>query len=92
MSSEEKLKRQAKRRAEQKIGFYTHFSVYVMVNLFLILVWFATSDIHDFPWFVFPLVGWGIGIVAHFMSAFGATTFVDKLTEKEIEKLKEKEE
>ena len=44
-----------------------HLSVYVAVNVFLALVWAITSDgFSVIPWFLFPLGGWGIGIVAHY--------------------------
>ncbi|GAH65987.1 unnamed protein product, partial [marine sediment metagenome] len=43
----------------------------------------------DFPWFLFPAGGWGIGIVFHFLSAYGHRTMS---VEKEYQKLKKKEE
>jgi hypothetical protein len=54
----------------QKLGFRVHLGVYVSVNVLLFATWWLTSG-HDagfgaFPWFLFPLLGWGIGVVAHF--------------------------
>jgi hypothetical protein len=44
-------------------GFQIHFAAYVAVNLLLIVVnLLATPGVY---WFYWPLLGWGIGIVAH---------------------------
>ena len=38
------------------MGFYTHFTIYVAVNLLLVLVsWFSGAG---FPWFIFVFVFW----------------------------------
>ena len=44
-------------------GFFFHFSAYVLVNLILIAVNLLTTP--DQLWFYWPLLGWGIGILAH---------------------------
>ncbi|MFO8132436.1 MAG: 2TM domain-containing protein [Thermoplasmatota archaeon] len=41
-----------------------------------------------FPWFVFPLFGWGIGIVAHFVTSFTSHVYVDRMGEREYERLR----
>ena len=56
-------------RADARHGFRIHAYVYLAVNLFLVLVWALTSDGFEvMPWFLFPLGGWGIGLVAHYMA------------------------
>ena len=40
-----------------------HFTAYVLVNLVLIAVNLLTTP--DTLWFYWPLIGWGIGIIAH---------------------------
>ena len=55
------------RQADARLGFRIHAYVYVAVNLFLALVWAVTSDgFSVMPWFLFPLGGWGIGLIAHY--------------------------
>ena len=44
-------------------GFFFHFSAYVLVNLILIAVNLLLTP--DKLWFYWPLLGWGIGILAH---------------------------
>ena len=91
MSSDEELRSKARNRAEEKIGFYTHAAVYVIVNLFLIVVWWFTGGLGTFPWFIFPLFGWGIAIVIHFIGTFKGLQYSEKMIEKEYEKLKKQE-
>lgn len=43
--------------------FLQHFSSYVIIIGGLLLVNLVTSDS---PWFIFPAIGWGIGLVFHF--------------------------
>ena len=44
-------------------GFFYHFSAYVLVNAILIAVNLLLTP-HKL-WFYWPLLGWGIGILAH---------------------------
>lgn len=54
-------------RADARFGFRIHAYVYVAVNLFLVLVWAITSDgFRTMPWFLFPVGGWGVGLIAHY--------------------------
>jgi len=59
---------QAKERIEELRGFYSHLASYVAVNLFLIAINLTTGA--DTLWFIYPLGGWGIGIVCHAFSVF----------------------
>jgi uncharacterized protein (DUF486 family) len=90
MISEEELRTKARKRAEDKMSFYTHFSVYIAVNAFLIAIWYFTSGPDSFPWFVFVLFGWGIGVVAHGISVVTEGRFSDQLAEREYQRLKDK--
>jgi phosphotransferase system glucose/maltose/N-acetylglucosamine-specific IIC component len=47
--------------------FFVHLVIYIIVNIFLATL-NLTSD-PDVIWFVYPLIGWGIGIIAHFVFA-----------------------
>lgn len=92
MVEDEELKRRAEKIAREKVGFQVHLSVYIAVNVFLIAIWFFTTDPWGsvFPWFIFPLFGWGIGIVAHFVGAYRGEGYVKTLAEKEYARLKQK--
>jgi hypothetical protein len=58
----------ARKRVEAKIGFYIHLAVYIGVNILLIIINLLKSPQH--LWFIWPLIGWGIGIFFHGMSTF----------------------
>lgn len=90
MISDEKLREKADKIAEEKVGFYIHFSVYIAVNIFIVALWYFTSGPSSFPWFIFPLFGWGIGIVAHGVGAFAGGSFQERIAEKEYNKMKKK--
>ena len=87
--SEEEIYRKAKERVEEKKGFRIHLAVYIGVNILLVIIWAATGA--GFPWFVFPLGGWGIGILFHFLGVyvFSRQTERDRREiEKEAERLR----
>jgi fatty acid desaturase len=88
MVSDEELRRRAEKRAKEKIGFYTHFGIYIIVNLLIFLLWLFTGGPSSFPWFIFPLFGWGVGIFAHFIGVFKVTGLRERMTEEEYNKLK----
>ncbi|MCP4545251.1 MAG: 2TM domain-containing protein [bacterium] len=54
---------EAKERIQELRGFYSHLLVFVLGNSFLFVVNLLTSR-GDW-WFYWPLLGWGVGIVAH---------------------------
>ncbi|MFW9984330.1 MAG: 2TM domain-containing protein [Candidatus Odinarchaeota archaeon] len=58
----------SKTRVKTVGGFYIHLFVYIMVNILLFAIWFFITL--GFPWFIFPLLGWGIGVVAHGLAVF----------------------
>ena len=60
----------AKKRVNEIKEFYQHLLVYVLVNAFLFAVNKLTSP--GYNWFIWPLLGWGLGLVLHALSVFGA--------------------
>jgi hypothetical protein len=48
--------------------FLLHLSVYLSTNFTLVVIWALTGA--GYPWFVFPILGWGIGLVAHGVVAY----------------------
>ena len=84
--SEEEIYEEAKKRVKAKREFFSHLTAYIAVNILLIIIWALTGA--GFPWFLFPAGGWGIGIVFHFVSAYGHGRLS---VEKEYQRLKEKE-
>ncbi len=65
LTPEEELRRKIEKRLKEQQEFRTHVVIYIMVNLMLWFIWLVTGA--GFPWPFFPMFGWGIGIVAHYM-------------------------
>ncbi|MGJ8659489.1 MAG: 2TM domain-containing protein [Cellulophaga fucicola] len=65
---DEKRYQRAKERVEKIKGFTYNLVSYCFVIPFLIWLNYRTTD---FPWSVFPAFGWGLGLAAHGMEAFG---------------------
>lgn len=77
----------AEKRAAAKYGFYVHLAVYVLVNALLIGINLSTSP--ESKWFIWPLGGWGIGVLFHALNVFvlaGKSSLKDKLVERELKK------
>jgi hypothetical protein len=60
---ETELHKVARRRVQMKRGFLIHLLIYLSVNAMLMLIWAFTG--RGYPWFIWPLAGWGIGILVN---------------------------
>lgn len=83
MESDERYRR-AKRRVGVLKGFYIHLVTYIGVMVLLFLIDFLTGGGW---WFYWPLLVWGIGIIAHTFTVFGIAGFLG--SEWEEKKLKD---
>jgi len=67
---ESKRKRRKKQFASgNRTGFRIHATVYVAVNVLLIAIWASAWQLNgasSYPWFIWVLLGWGIGLAAHY--------------------------
>ncbi len=52
-------------RREQWHGFMGHLIPYILVNGMLITLNYLTTQ---FPWALFPALGWGIGLISHLLA------------------------
>jgi len=69
---EEEVYMRAKKRLDKLIGFYWHLAVYVVVNLFLIILIGVNSSEGFFHFGTFSTpIFWGIGLLFHFLGVFG---------------------
>ncbi|MFW6292138.1 MAG: 2TM domain-containing protein, partial [Spirochaetota bacterium] len=51
---------------KEKSGFRAHLISYVGVNAGLFFIW-SMSMFGGFPWFLIPLLAWGIGVASHYV-------------------------
>lgn len=69
----QKVYRKAAQKVQARIGFYWHLTAYIAVNGFLILVYLLTGILpgfYNYPWFVWTMAGWGIGLIFHYFAIF----------------------
>jgi signal transduction histidine kinase len=88
--SEDEVLRRARRRAAAEVGFYAHLQSYLGVIAFLALINLFTTW---YPWFLWPALGWGAGLFAHYMAVFGSRRlkerYFDPAIEREVQREKE---
>ncbi|MEL6918772.1 MAG: 2TM domain-containing protein, partial [Bacteroidota bacterium] len=84
---DDKRYEKAKEKVEAIKGFYGNLTAYCIVIPFLAYLNYTTTS---FPWIVFPVLGWGFGLLMHGMEAFGYNPFLGKSwEEKKIRKYME---
>lgn len=84
------LRELAVARLKKRREFQTHLVVYVVVNGFLWALWLVislTAGWH-FPWPVFPLLGWGIGLAVHAWDAYSRHEITEADIEREMARLR----
>lgn len=60
--------RKARAKVESMRGFYSHLFFFLFINAGLLLLNYIASP--GLWWFYWPLTGWGLGLIAHFISVF----------------------
>jgi len=75
------------RQILRRRAFYLHLAVYVAVQVALVGIWALVGG--GFPWFLFALIGWGIGLVTHGAAAFLLAHPDDIVLEREQRRMRE---
>jgi len=87
--AEAELRQLAERRVRARYGFWTHAAIYVVVNTGLVAINLATSP--GVLWFVWPMFGWGVGLVAHGVTVYAALSGAhDRAVDAEMRRLRER--
>ncbi|GAB3756042.1 2TM domain-containing protein [Spirosoma pomorum] len=64
------------KQAKERVGFRMHLRTYLIITIGLWLIWAVTlfalpfRPRFYFPWPLFPTLGWGIGLVSHYLSVY----------------------
>ena len=85
----------AKKRVKDIKGFYTHLLVYLIVNLFILVIdsrgqgfWSGLQEFNNY----WTAISWGIGLLVHGLHVFGAHIFLGKdWEERKIQELMEQD-
>ena len=76
---------QAIKRLKAKSEFKVHLVVYLTVNAMVVLVWALTSS--GYFWPIWPIAGWGIGVVMHGYTVYWGSVFTEEQIEREMKSL-----
>jgi hypothetical protein len=88
--NEEERYNKAVEKVEKIKAFYANLTSYVLVISFLFYVNYTTYWEHK--WFLYPMIGWGIGLMFHYFEAFGYYPFISKdWEERKIKQIMDKE-
>jgi hypothetical protein len=82
MTHDAEVRDRALKRLKKKRDFRAHLLVYFMVNTFLVVIWALTDS--GFFWPVFPIVGWGIGVVMNAWDVYRGEDFSEEEIRREI--------
>jgi len=77
--SEKKYAR-AKERVQKLKGFYGNLGMYII--FIPVFIWLNYKSGAGFPWAIFPIAGWGMGVLAHAAETFNYNPFFRKDWEK----------
>ncbi|MGH7197342.1 MAG: histidine kinase dimerization/phospho-acceptor domain-containing protein, partial [Candidatus Omnitrophota bacterium] len=79
------LRRQAARRAANRVALVTHTGAYVAVNGFLALIWLFTGA--GYFWPIWPILGWGLGLALHAFAARIIPNYARRLYQTELARM-----
>jgi len=66
----------AKEQVEKLKGFYIHFTIYLI--FIPVFIWLNYISNAGFPWAIFPIGGWGFGVMGHAAETFNYNPFFGK--------------
>jgi hypothetical protein len=89
MSFDEELLIKSRKRAEAKLTFYTDLGAYSIVNVGLFLLWYLNGQ--GFPWFLFVIVFWGLGVASHGVALFRQSGHFDNMAKAEYVRMLNRE-
>ncbi len=60
--------------AKRRASFKRHLATYLLMSVVFWVIWYLTGGPRDgnggVPWPVWPMFGWGIGVVFHYLGAY----------------------
>ncbi len=82
------LRQLALGRLKKQAEFKLHAMIYLLVNGFLVVIWWMTGV--PFFWPVFPIFGWGIGVAANWWDAYIRAVPTEKEIRAEMLRLRDR--
>jgi hypothetical protein len=81
---EQEIRVQIVRRMRARLGFIWHAVVFFMANITMIFINLRFSP--DTWWFVWPLGGWGAGLILHAFAVFGGPALSEAAIQAEVQR------
>ena len=85
MDNEELLRQEAVRRLRKRRDFWGHVVAYIVVNAFLIGIWYFASG-GGYFWPVWVLLGWGIGLALNAWEVYGRRGITEAQIRQEMDR------
>jgi uncharacterized ion transporter superfamily protein YfcC len=85
-TTDEQLRKRALTRLKKRRDFAAHLLIYTLVNSFFVMIWAITSA--GFFWPMFPMLGWGIGVVMNAWDVWRGEEFTEDQITREVERLR----
>lgn len=79
--------KQLREFAHKRVAFKSHLLVYAIVNTAFWTIWYVTG--RGYMWPIWPMAGWGIGVIFHYLFDYRSSQFLSE--EEEYEHLKERQ-
>ena len=76
---------QLRNLAKKRVEFRVHLIVYLIINSVLWIIWWITGQ--GYIWPVWPMVGWGIGVLFQYLFDYRSSRLLSE--EEEYKKLKQ---
>jgi hypothetical protein len=80
------LRKLAVTQLRKKRGLQAHVIAYLSVNLLLVAIWYFSG--RGYFWPVFPILGWGIGVVFNIWDVYVPDRVTEERIQQEIRRLK----
>ncbi len=73
-------------RLKKKSDLRAHLFVFCTVNAVLVAIWLLTG--HGFFWPMFPLLGWGVGLIFNAWDVYRRQDYTEEQIQREIRHLR----
>ena len=69
--TESRRRRRERSTHGQRKGFRIHAAAFLAAQILIFAAWLLQWQMGGtaYPWFVYPLLGWGVGLAAHYATA-----------------------
>ena len=80
------LRTRALQRLRKKADFRVHLLIFCLVNGMFVIIWAMTTS--SFFWPIFPIAGWGVGLVANAYEVYVKEEPTEAQVDAEVERLR----